>query len=55
VLSADDHSRALDTRPAWSLQTDLELSAGVQRLGGSRGSEYGRLPNAVLVQLQWFF
>jgi hypothetical protein len=55
VLNADDHSRALDTRLAWSVQTDLELSAGVQRLGGSRGSEYGRLPNAALVQLQWFF
>jgi hypothetical protein len=55
VVNADDNSRALDTRLVWSVQTDLELSAGVQRLTGSSRSEYGRLPNAALIQLLWFF
>ena len=55
VLNADDHSRALDTRLVWSLRSDVDLTAGVQRFAGSAGSEYGSLHNAALLQLQWFF
>jgi hypothetical protein len=55
IVNADDRSRALDMRLAWSVRADLELAAGVQRLSGSPGSEYGQLPGSVFVQLQGFF
>jgi hypothetical protein len=55
VFNLDDGSHAIDTRLAWSVQTNLELGLAVQRFGGTRDSEFRRWPNTWLVQLQWFF
>jgi len=55
IVNADDGSRVFDSRLAWALRADLELTLGVQSLAGSAGSEYGRLPSAVLAQARWFF
>jgi hypothetical protein len=55
VVNVDDRSRAVDTRLVWSVSSDLELTAGVQRFGGRSGSEYGNVPAAWQAQLQWFF
>lgn len=55
VVNGDDRSRAVDTRLVWSVRSDLELTAGMQRFGGRSGTEYGTVPAAWQAQLQWFF
>lgn len=55
VLNADDRSRAVDSRLAWSIGAATNLIFGVQLFAGSAGSEFAASPNAVQVQLQWFF
>jgi hypothetical protein len=55
ATNLDDRSRALDSRLVWSWRPNVELSAGLQRFGGPRRTEYGRLPEAAFVQGQWFF
>lgn len=39
----------------WNALPDLHLAAGWQRFGGRPGSEYGRLPNVLFLQGQYFF
>jgi hypothetical protein len=55
VFNADDSSRALDSRLVWSVQQDLDLTLGLRHFAGNTGSEFARLPNSALIQLQWFF
>jgi hypothetical protein len=55
VLNADDRSRAVDSRLVWSIGPATDLIFGVQLFTGSTGSEFAASPNAVQVQLQWFF
>ena len=55
VLNADDRSRAIDSRLVWSIAPATDLTFGVQLFNGSVGSEFAASPNAVQVQLQWFF
>jgi hypothetical protein len=55
VLNADDRSHALDTRLVWSAQQNLDLTLGVRHFTGAASSEFARYPNALLMQLQWFF
>lgn len=55
VVNGDDRSRAIDTRLVWSVHSDLDLTAGVQRFSGRSGSEYVTVPAAWQAQLQWFF
>lgn len=55
VLNADDRSRAVDSRLVWSIGPVTDLIFGVQHFTGTAGSEFAASPNAVQVQLQWFF
>jgi hypothetical protein len=55
VVNGDDRSRAIDSRLVRSIAPDLDLTLGVQRFSGVAGSEFASLPNALHVQLQWFF
>lgn len=55
VLNADDRSRAVDSRLVWSIGLATDLTFGVQHFTGTAGSEFAASPNAVQVQLQWFF
>lgn len=55
VLNADDRSHAVDSRLVWSIGPAAELTFGVQHFTGTVGSEFAASPNAVQVQLQWFF
>ena len=55
VVNLDDRSRALDSRLIWSLRSNLDMTFGLQRFGGSRGSEYAQQRDSMHVRLQWFF
>jgi hypothetical protein len=55
VRNADDRSHAVDSRLVWSIGPATELAVGVQRFSGTDGTEFGALPNAFQLQLQWFF
>ena len=55
VVNADDGSTVLWPRLEWSASSDLDLSAGVQRFGGTPRSEFGRASNLVHAEAQWFF
>lgn len=55
VFNADDRSHAVDSRLVWSIARATDLTFGVQHSAGAAGSEFAALPNAVQVQLQWFF
>lgn len=55
VLNLDDHSRYAGSSLSYSLRTNLDLKLGLQRFSGAAGSEYGRPPDLVYLQLQRFF
>ncbi|HRH86162.1 MAG TPA: hypothetical protein PLO41_04880 [Rubrivivax sp.] len=55
VRNADDRSRAIDSRLVWSIGPAMDLTVGVQHYNGTEGSEFAAVPNAVQLQLQWFF
>ncbi len=55
VLNADDRSHAVDSRLVRSIGPAADLTFGVQHFTGFAGSEFAASPNAVQVQLQWFF
>lgn len=55
VVNLDDRSRLVAPRIIWSVRTDLDVSLGLQWSSGATGTEYGRRPSAVYMQLQWFF
>lgn len=55
AINVDDHSRGIDSRLVWSWRPSVELTVGLQRFAGTARSEYGRVPNALLAQGQWFF
>lgn len=55
VVNVSDRSRYLFTGLTYSLQSNLELRAGMQRFSGAPGTEYQRVPNSYYVQLQRFF
>jgi hypothetical protein len=55
VLNADDRSHAVDSRLVWSIGPAADLTFGAQHFTGATGSEFAASPNAVQVQLQWFF
>ncbi len=55
VVNLADRSRFFSPALIFSLQTNLDLTLGVQLFGGSAGSEYARLQDVYYGQLQWFF
>ncbi len=55
VVNADDRSHAIDSRLVRSIAPNLELTLGMQRFSGVVGREFAIFPNALHVQLQWFF
>lgn len=55
VLNLDDRSRYVGSSLTYSLRTNLDLKLGVQIFSGAAGSEYGRPPDLVYLQLQRFF
>jgi hypothetical protein len=55
VVNLLDRSRFFSPALILSLQTNLDLTLGVQLFGGAAGSEYARLEDVYYVQLQWFF
>jgi len=55
ILNLADRSRFFSPALILSLQTDLDLTLGVQFFGGSPGSEYARLNDVYYAQLKWFF
>ncbi len=55
VFSADDRSRAVDSRLVWSVRPDLELTVGMQGFGGGGNSEFGVMPALWQGQVRWFF
>lgn len=55
VLNLDDHSRYAGSSLSYSLRTNLDLKLGLQSFSGAAGSEYGRPPDLVYLQLQRFF
>ena len=55
VVNLADRSRFFSPALIFSLQTNLDLTLGVQFFGGSSGSEYARPNDVYYAQLQWFF
>ena len=55
VVNLADRSSYFSPSLTYALQTNLDLTFGVQLLRGSEGSEYGRFNDAYYAQLQWFF
>ena len=55
IVNLDDSSFFINPLLTWNALKDLYLSAGLQRFGGSRMTEYGRLANVFYLQGQYFF
>lgn len=55
VVNFADRRNYFSPSITYALQTNLDLTFGVQLLRGSGGSEYGRFNDAYYAQLQWFF
>lgn len=55
VVNAADRSRYVGAMLTYSVTSNLELRAGLQRFAGASGSEFRRLPNTAYAQLQRFF
>ena len=55
VANADDGSTFFAPALTWNALNDLYLSAGLQRFGGERRTEYGRQPNQTVLTAQYYF
>lgn len=55
VLTVDDRSGVLWPRLEYSLATNLDVAAGIQRFVGGADTEYGRLSNLLHADVRWFF
>lgn len=55
LANLNDSSHFLGPSLQWNAVNNLFLTAGWQRFGGTRLSEYGRLPNIAYLQGQYFF
>lgn len=55
IQNLDDRSNFFAPSLQWNPLNDLYLTGGLQRLGGERTSEFGRAPNLVFLQGQYYF
>jgi len=55
LFNADDGSQFFAPSVSYNPVGELQLSAGWQRFGGGRNSEFGRRGNIGFVQGQWFW
>jgi hypothetical protein len=55
VANLSDQSTFFSPSLTYSLQSNLDLTLGVQWLQGRADTEYGRLNDTYYAQLQWFF
>ncbi|MDE2143665.1 MAG: hypothetical protein KGJ84_14750 [Elusimicrobia bacterium] len=55
VANADDGSTFFAPGLTWNALDDLYLTAGLQRFGGERRTEYGRQPNQTVLTAQYYF
>lgn len=55
IYNIGDNSLFLQPLLKYSLQTNIDLSIGMQAFAGNDTSEYGRLHNLYFTQLQWYF
>jgi hypothetical protein len=55
IVNADDGSTFFSPTLTWSALENLSLSAGLQRFGGERRTEYGREPNQTVLTAQYYF
>ena len=55
VLNGDDRSGVLWPRLEYSVATNLDLAAGIQRFVGGADSEYGRFSTLLHADVRWFF
>lgn len=55
IMNADDGSAVLWPRVEWSVRSNLDVVAGVQRFSGGERTEYGRVSNVSHASLRWFF
>jgi hypothetical protein len=55
VANADDASTFFAPALTYNALENLYLSAAVQRFGGTRRTEYGRLPNQLILSAQYYF
>ena len=55
LTNLDDGSQFFNPSLQWNALENLYLTAGLQRFGGPRRTEYGRVPNIVHAQAQFYF
>ena len=55
ILNLRDDSHFLNALLNWNAAKNLYLAAGIERFGGSHSSEFGRAPNRLYLQGQYFF
>jgi hypothetical protein len=55
VANLGDHSHYASPSLTYSIETNLDVTLGVQLFTGSTGSEYGTLKDTAFAELQWFF
>ncbi|MBI5884297.1 MAG: hypothetical protein HZB91_14470 [Elusimicrobia bacterium] len=55
IVNLDDASSHAATSLTWDAGRNLFLTAGIQRLSGTRHTEFGRRANLGYLQTQWYF
>lgn len=55
LTNLDDGGHFLTPSLLWNALPDLYLAAALQRFGGGRKTEFGRLPNLILLSAQFYF
>lgn len=55
IVNADDGSTFAAPSLTWNALNNLYLSASVQRFGGGRVTEFGRMPNLSVLTAQYYF
>ncbi|MHB1198968.1 MAG: hypothetical protein ACYCZ6_05305 [Polaromonas sp.] len=55
VLNLADRSSVISPVISYSIQSNLDLSLGLQWFWGAGGSEYGGQPGTIYAGLQWYF
>ncbi|MEK7388217.1 MAG: hypothetical protein AAB036_00815 [Elusimicrobiota bacterium] len=55
IANADDGSTFFMPSLTWNALNDLHLTAAMQRFGGEKTTEYGRVPNSTILTAQFWF
>ena len=55
IVNADDGSTFVSPSATWNALDDLYLTAALQRFGGTKETEFGRVPNIVVLTAQYYF